>query len=54
MAKKVGNRQRKTLVCTVCGEENYREERNVKTTERLELNRYCPRCRKHTIHKEKK
>ncbi len=52
---KVGNRQNKTLVCTVCNEENYRDERNVKnTTDRLELNRYCPRCRKHTVHKEKK
>ena len=40
---KVGNRQYKTLVCTVCSEENYRVEKNVKnTTERLELNKYCP------------
>ena len=30
VAKKVGNRQNKTLKCSVCGEENYREERNVK------------------------
>lgn len=52
---KVGNRQNKTLVCTECSEENYRVERNVKnTTERLDLNRYCSRCRKHTEHKEKK
>ncbi len=52
---KVGNRQRKTLVCSECKEENYRVERNVKnTTERLDLNRYCSRCRKHTEHKEKK
>jgi len=52
---KLGNRQRKTLVCSVCGEENYRTEKNVKhTTDRLELNRYCPRCKKHTLHKEKK
>lgn len=52
---KVGNRQMKTLVCTECSEENYREPRNVKnTTERLEKSRYCPRCRKHTTHKEKK
>ena len=44
---KVGNRQYKTLKCSECGEENYREQRNVKnTTERLELNRYCPKCRK--------
>ena len=54
MAKKVGNRQFKTLKCSVCGEENYREERNVKNSDKLELNRYCPKCRKHTTHKEKK
>ncbi len=54
MAKKVGNRQMKTLVCSECGEENYRTPRNVKTSERLEENKYCPRCRKHTVHKEKK
>ena len=52
---KVGNRQYKPLVCGVCGEENYRVQKNVKkTTERLELNRYCSRCKKHTEHKEKK
>lgn len=52
---KVGNRQRKTLICSECKNENYRIEKNVqKTTERLELNRYCPHCRKHTEHKEKK
>lgn len=52
---KVGNRQNKTLVCTVCSEENYRTEKNVKTTtSRLEINKYCPRCGKHTPHKEKK
>ncbi len=52
---KVGNRQNKTLKCSVCGSENYRMERNIKnTTERLELSRYCPKCRQHTEHKEKK
>ena len=52
---KVGNRQNKTLKCSVCDEENYRMERNVKnTTERLELKKYCQRCAKHTVHKEKK
>ena len=52
---KVGNRQRKTLVCSVCKEENYIVEKNVKnTTDRLEMSKYCPRCRKHTVHKEKK
>lgn len=52
---KVGNRQNKTLVCTVCGNENYRTDKNVKnTTARLEISKYCPKCQKHTDHKEKK
>ena len=52
---KLGNRQKKTLVCTVCKEENHRVEKNVKnTTERLEISKYCPKCGKHTTHKEKK
>ena len=52
---KVGNRQNKTFVCTVCGKEGYRMSKNVKnTTERMELSKYCSNCRKHTTHKEKK
>ena len=52
---KVGNRQLKTLVCTECNSENYRVEKNVKnTTERLELKKYCSKCQKHTLHREKK
>ena len=31
MAKAL-NRQRKTLVCTECNEENYRVEKNIKNT----------------------
>ena len=54
VAKKVGNRQNKTLKCSVCGEENYREERHVKNSDKLEISKYCSRCRKHTTHKEKK
>ena len=52
---KVGNRQYKTLICNDCKEENYRVPKNVRnTTDRLELSKYCPKCRKHTVHKEKK
>ena len=29
---KLENRQRKTLTCTVCKEQNYRTEKNVKNT----------------------
>ena len=43
---KVGNRQNKTLVCTVCSKEGYRKSKNVKnTTDRLELSKYCSNCR---------
>jgi large subunit ribosomal protein L33 len=55
MAKKGEARERITLQCTVCKEENYRTEKNKKnTTDRLELNKFCPRCKKTTAHKEKK
>ena len=52
---KAGNRERITLVCTECNEENYRTIKNKKNnTEWLELNKYCSRCNKSTKHKEKK
>ncbi len=55
MAKKVGARERVTLVCNNCKSENYRTEKNKKnTTERLELNKFCKKCMKTTEHKEKK
>ena len=44
-----------TLKCTVCGEENYISKKNNRNNpERLEMNKYCPRCRKSTAHREKK
>ena len=55
MAKKGEARQRITLKCTECNAENFRTEKNKKnTTERLELHKYCSKCRKTTTHKEKK
>ena len=55
MAKKGEARQRITLKCTVCGEENFRTEKNKRnTTDRLELNKYCPKCNQNTLHKESK
>ena len=42
-----------TLECTVCKERNYTTTKNKKKhTERFELNKYCPRCCKHTPHRE--
>lgn len=55
MAKKGEARERITLKCNVCGEKNYRTEKNKKNTvERLELNKFCSRCKKSTPHKEEK
>lgn len=40
--------------CTVCNSENYLTEKNKKNDqERIELMKFCPKCRKQTLHKEK-
>ncbi|MBO4962538.1 MAG: 50S ribosomal protein L33 [Clostridia bacterium] len=53
MAK--GVRTRITLACEECKQRNYDGYKNKKnTSERLELNKYCPFCKKHTAHKETK
>ncbi len=42
------------MKCSECGEENYLTEKNKKnTTERIEIKKFCPKCRKQTLHKEK-
>jgi large subunit ribosomal protein L33 len=44
-----------TLACAECKNRNYTTTKNKKTmTEKLELKKYCPTCRKHTAHKETK
>ena len=54
MAKKTA-RDRITMECSVCKERNYYSEKNkTNTPTRLELNRFCKRCRKATPHKETK
>ncbi|MFH1827271.1 MAG: 50S ribosomal protein L33 [bacterium] len=54
MAKK-GSRVLLGLVCTVCNKQNYVTERSkVNSKEALKLKKYCNRCKKHTLHKEKK
>ena len=41
------------LACTVCKERNYSATRNKKRQKaKLALTKFCPRCRKHTEHKE--
>ncbi|MBE3123675.1 MAG: 50S ribosomal protein L33 [Planctomycetes bacterium] len=44
-----------TLACTACKRRNYTTTKNKKkTTERLEMKKYCPFCRTHTAHRETK
>lgn len=43
------------LACEDCKERNYTTVKNKKVSkERMELNKYCPSCKKHTPHKETK
>jgi large subunit ribosomal protein L33 len=44
-----------TLQCGECKDRNYSTTKNKKTaTARLEFNKFCRKCRKHTSHKEVK
>ena len=55
MASKAGARIKITLRCSARKQRNYNTMKNKKNTrDRLELNKYCPFCRKHTVHNETK
>jgi len=44
-----------TLACSECKQRNYDTKKNKKNDpDRLELNKYCRFCRKHTLHRETK
>ncbi|MEE2776837.1 MAG: 50S ribosomal protein L33 [Acidobacteriota bacterium] len=44
-----------TLQCTECKRKNYATTKNKRNvTDRLERNKYCKWCRRHTLHKEVK
>ncbi|HHY04826.1 MAG TPA: 50S ribosomal protein L33 [Thermoanaerobacterales bacterium] len=43
------------LECTECKQRNYNTQKNKKNDpDRLELNKFCKFCGKHTLHKETK
>ena len=55
MAKKNLARTYITLACTECKERNYSTSKNKRSQpDRIEISKYCPRCNKHTVHKETK
>ena len=44
-----------TLACSDCKERNYHSEKNKRNDpDRIALQKFCPRCRKHTEHRETK
>ena len=55
MAKAAQSRGYVWLQCTESGDLNYRVQKRIKGNPyKLELKKYCPRLKKHTIHKESK
>jgi large subunit ribosomal protein L33 len=54
MAKKRGEaRVLINLACTDCRERTYHSEKNRRNDPgRLDLKKFCPRCRAHTLHRE--
>jgi large subunit ribosomal protein L33 len=44
-----------TLRCNECKQRNYNTMKNKKNTpDKLTMNKYCPFCKKHTVHTETK
>ena len=42
-----------TMACTECKQRNYNTKKNKKNNpDRMELKKYCPFCKKETVHKE--
>ncbi len=57
MASSSGNKGRIkiTLACTECKQRNYNTKKSKKNDpDRLEMNKFCKFCRKHTLHRETK
>jgi len=50
----MGSRVTVSLVCSDCQGRNYKTTRRPDTKGQLELKKFCPHCKKHTVHKETK
>ena len=52
-SKSADVRPKITMACTECKERNYITKKNRRNDpDRLELAKFCPRCKKHTTHRE--
>uniref|UniRef100_A0A7C4U6Y4 Large ribosomal subunit protein bL33 n=1 Tax=candidate division WOR-3 bacterium TaxID=2052148 RepID=A0A7C4U6Y4_UNCW3 len=48
-------REQITFVCSVCKSKNYYSTKNKKLKkDKIVIKKFCPKCRKHTEHKEEK
>jgi large subunit ribosomal protein L33 len=55
MAEGKFTKQLTKLRCEECSSLNYRTRKNSKSVDRkIELKKFCKKCRKHTLHKESK
>ena len=44
-----------TMACTECKQRNYQTNKNKKNNpDRIEMNKFCKVCGKHTLHRETK
>ena len=50
----MGDRIEVALVCSECAARNYKTTRKPDMMGQIELKKFCPSCKKHTIHKEAK
>ena len=47
-------REKAILICTECLSRNYSIDKKKDSTSRIEMNKFCKKCNKHTLHKENK
>jgi len=53
VAKTTDIRPKITMACVECKERNYITRKNRRNDpDRVQLNKFCPRCGKHTAHRE--
>ncbi len=55
MAKKGKKRDKLVLQCSACKMKNYTTTKNKRTMpKKMQINKHCPTCNAHTLHKETK
>jgi large subunit ribosomal protein L33 len=50
----MAERQPVSLACSECESRNYQTTRKPEQKGQLSLKKYCPKCNRHTLHKETK